>query len=225
MKFFLSWLDKQASWWGSRSLVWWAGHLTAIYIGLVILVMASRFDELLALPLNSLGDFSAGAFGPVAFLWLVLGYKLQGDELKASSTALEAQVSELKNSINLQRINAEKQDLMIDPVFYLNPVESNFIDGQVVDRLSLINKGETCRDVYVAVRMGDGSACPGVAGSHVHVLPKDTQFTFNVGQVSHDQMIAIVITYERLNGSKSMKGFNYFKPKIGEPRTFAFLAG
>ncbi len=43
--------------------------------------------------LNEWGDLLAGLFAPLAFLWLVVGYYQQGQELKA-------QVAELKNSVD-----------------------------------------------------------------------------------------------------------------------------
>ncbi|GAA5181415.1 hypothetical protein GCM10023345_04880 [Acinetobacter kookii] len=39
--------------------------------------------------LNSLGDFLAGIFAPVAFFWLILGYVQQGKQLDQNTKALE----------------------------------------------------------------------------------------------------------------------------------------
>lgn len=52
---------------------------------------------------NEAGDFLAGAFSPLAFLWLVLGYFQQGEELKNSADALWLQGEELRNSVTQQR--------------------------------------------------------------------------------------------------------------------------
>lgn len=49
---------------------------------------------------NELGDFLAGAFSPVAFLWLVLGYLQQQKELQLNTEALKLQADELKNSVD-----------------------------------------------------------------------------------------------------------------------------
>lgn len=49
--------------------------------------------------LNEWGDFFAGAFAPIAFLWLVLGYLQQGDELRNSADALHLQAEELSRSV------------------------------------------------------------------------------------------------------------------------------
>lgn len=52
--------------------------------------------------LNLWGDFFAGFFAPLAFLWLVLGYLQQGEELQQSTEALRLQAEELKNSVEQQ---------------------------------------------------------------------------------------------------------------------------
>lgn len=52
---------------------------------------------------NEWGDFFAGVFAPLAFLWLVLGYLQQGEELRLSTEALRLQAEELKNSVEQQR--------------------------------------------------------------------------------------------------------------------------
>lgn len=78
--------------------------------------------------LNSVGDFLAGAFAPLAFFWLVSGYyqqskgleqnsislKFQAKELQASTEALQLQVQEMKASVEQQKIMAEFQRLEIE---------------------------------------------------------------------------------------------------------------
>ncbi|QJC78923.1 hypothetical protein [Pseudomonas umsongensis] len=80
-----------------------AGLFTSIYISAAIIIVSLRANEIFNLPLNELGDFLAGVFGPLAVLWLVLGYYQQGRELKISSQALVAQCVELSNSVSQQR--------------------------------------------------------------------------------------------------------------------------
>ncbi|HEX5310804.1 hypothetical protein [Aquabacterium sp.] len=76
---------------------------TLAYVVALSLFLSDRFLQLKAMPLNEVGDFLAGVFGPVAFLWLVLGYFQQGIELKQNTRALELQAEELKNSVEQQR--------------------------------------------------------------------------------------------------------------------------
>ncbi|WP_159955678.1 hypothetical protein [Pseudomonas sp. R76] len=79
------------------------GVVTSVYlVGVAVLVYWKR-ASLPGLELNAIGDFLAGVFGPIAFLWLVLGYLQQGRELKLSSEALQLQAQELKNSVDQQK--------------------------------------------------------------------------------------------------------------------------
>lgn len=63
----------------------------------VMIAISSRPTEL-----NAWGDFFAGFFAPIAFLWLVLGYLQQGEELRNSAAVLQLQADELKNSVEQQ---------------------------------------------------------------------------------------------------------------------------
>lgn len=60
-----------------------------------------------ALELNVLGDFLAGAFAPLAFLWLVLGFLQQGRELSL-------QIEELRHSVSAQRDLVDATNLLRD---------------------------------------------------------------------------------------------------------------
>ncbi|GHD63910.1 hypothetical protein [Jeongeupia chitinilytica] len=59
--------------------------------------------------LDGWGNVLAGFFSPVAFLWLVLGYIQQGQELRQNSEALRLQAEELRNTVEQQRIMSETQ--------------------------------------------------------------------------------------------------------------------
>ena len=90
-----------------KKLEFWGVMGTAIYLLVIASTVAFKFSDFVALDLNELGDFLAGAFGPIAFLWLVLGFLQQGRELKLSSEALLLQAKELKNSVEQQTIMAQ----------------------------------------------------------------------------------------------------------------------
>lgn len=77
--------------------------LTAVYLLLLGLLLYAKWPDLIGLKLNELGDFAAGAFGPLAFLWLILGYMQQGDELKQNTDALRLQAAELENTVQQQK--------------------------------------------------------------------------------------------------------------------------
>lgn len=52
--------------------------------------------------LNEVGDFLSGFFSPLAFMWLVIGYRQQAEELKNSRQVLELQAKELHESVQQQ---------------------------------------------------------------------------------------------------------------------------
>ncbi len=90
----------------AKKLEFWGILCTVVYLLVIATTVAFKFDSFVKLELNALGDFLAGAFGPIAFLWLVLGFLQQGRELKLSTDALQLQAQELKNSVEQQSIMA-----------------------------------------------------------------------------------------------------------------------
>ncbi|MBJ7539267.1 hypothetical protein [Marinomonas transparens] len=52
--------------------------------------------------LNEIGDYLAGAFSPLAFLWLVIGYLMQNSELKLNRISIERQANELESTTKIQ---------------------------------------------------------------------------------------------------------------------------
>lgn len=88
---------------------------------------------------NSLGDFLAGVFSPVAFLWLVLGYRQQGEELQLNTQVLRLQVRELEASVAAQRDLAEA-----------TRAESALADKRHVEELVRIARGHQPRLLFVS---------------------------------------------------------------------------
>lgn len=77
--------------------------LTAAYVWLLYFIFDGRIVESLSMKPNEIGDLLAGMFGPLAILWLILGFFQQGIELRQNTRALELQAEELKNSVEQQR--------------------------------------------------------------------------------------------------------------------------
>ena len=59
------------------------------------------------LPAEELGNFLEGAFAPLAFLWLVIGYFLQQKELEQNTEALRAQAVEIQRTAEQAVIQTE----------------------------------------------------------------------------------------------------------------------
>ncbi|MEZ5558872.1 MAG: hypothetical protein R3E86_10085 [Pseudomonadales bacterium] len=77
--------------------------LGAFYISAMI-----GWDRFAFLPANDLGSFLEGAFAPLAFLWLVIGYFLQKKELEQNTAALKAQADEIQRTAEQAVIQSEK---------------------------------------------------------------------------------------------------------------------
>lgn len=85
---------------------------TAVYVGFLVWLTRNRWGWLAdpETPLNSLGDFLAGAFGPLAIWWLVLGYFQQGIELRQNSEAISQQAFELERAVEQHTKMANAQE-------------------------------------------------------------------------------------------------------------------
>lgn len=76
----------------------WAVLVTILYIGVVVSIRYDALQLIWCGKLNELGDFLAGFFTPLAFLWLVVGYFLQKEELGLQNKELGLQREELKKT-------------------------------------------------------------------------------------------------------------------------------
>jgi hypothetical protein len=101
------------------------------------------------LELNELGDFLAGAFGPLAIFWLVLGFFQQGQELRNSATALQLQAKELANSVDQQRalveaareqLSQEREIIQSREIARKRQIQPNFIINLVLDKQMRISR-------------------------------------------------------------------------------------
>jgi len=81
--------------------------VTFLYLAVVVLLSWNGRQEILKLAPNEVGDYLAGIFGPLAVLWLILGYLQQGEELRQSTMALAQQAVELRKSVEQQQALVE----------------------------------------------------------------------------------------------------------------------
>jgi hypothetical protein len=85
-----------------RLFVSGVGVSAAYVVGLLIYAWCVR-SAMLNMKPDEFATFLSGVFAPLAFLWLVLGFRQQGDELQNSARALWLQGEELRNSVEQQR--------------------------------------------------------------------------------------------------------------------------
>ena len=125
---------------------------------------------------NEWGDFLSGCFAPLAFLWLVLGYLQQGDELRLSTDALRLQAEELKNSVEQQRelvevsrqqVQSEREALAYERTLREDLSLPKFriqgrggilaAGGRSTYDLTFTNTGHVATGFYCEVQLPDGS--------------------------------------------------------------------
>lgn len=90
--------------------IWFGLALTAswLVLGALYIDTTRGWEGFSKLPADELGSFLEGAFAPLAFLWLVIGYFLQKKELEQNTAALKAQAIEIQRSAEQATIQAEK---------------------------------------------------------------------------------------------------------------------
>lgn len=81
---------------------WIGGSITVVWVAGFVWYVLANWSKVAGMEPNALGDMLAGAFGPVAFLWLVLGYLQQGEELQQNTAALAEQANELRRQVKQQ---------------------------------------------------------------------------------------------------------------------------
>jgi hypothetical protein len=88
----------------------WLGLITTItYLGVLAIYVAKSIGwaNIGNAPIEIMGNFLEGAFAPLAFLWLVIGYFLQKKELMQNTDAIKMQYIEIQKSATQAEIQAE----------------------------------------------------------------------------------------------------------------------
>jgi hypothetical protein len=214
----------------AKKLEFWGILGTVVYLVIIAATVAFKFEKFLALELNELGDFLAGAFGPIAFLWLVLGFLQQGRELKLSTDALQLQAQELKNSVQQQSIMAsaatqqiesqraalllqEKEiERSISPIF--NGITGSRQGGpgtNVITSIQIQNIGHEAREVSVQFDPPIGEVSDRTLGK----LPRNASsqtIDFVFPGESEDRHGRCLINYLRSDGKRITEEFTYHIP-------------
>jgi hypothetical protein len=188
--------------------------LTVIWLCVMFTVAAGNWQAASAMKPNEWGDFFAGFFAPLAFLWLVLGYLQQGDELQLSTKALLLQAEELRNSVEQQRELVE--------------VTRQQLDGEREARqLGRAARQEAAKPLFVVVN-GGGSFCGNAACSYnIEIFNEGNTVTQVEGMLSADG-IPVVKLLEIQMFSRSSKSSVYLSltapfPEAPGNLTIAYL--
>ena len=80
-------------WFGLASTLFW------LWLGLMYIAIVVGFGNFLVQPADALGSFLEGAFAPLAFLWLVIGFFLQQRELRQNNSAILLQYEQMRRQV------------------------------------------------------------------------------------------------------------------------------
>lgn len=206
------------------------GVVTVAYlVGVAVLVYIKR-ESLPGLELNAIGDFLAGVFGPIAFLWLVLGYMQQGRELKLSSEALQMQALELKNSVEQQTVMARAAIQQIDtqrlsleyqqrefertivPVFRFETASrgGGSVGEQVRSVTRLVNSGQDVSQVSIIFNPAIGGNDKFFVSEAKNSSAQEIVFTFI--WPDNDLSGGCSLSYMRSDGKRVREEFTYSIP-------------
>ncbi len=121
----------------SRTKIAWG--LTWVWLALLVILILVKLEGSIKLSLNEIGDFLAGAMAPLAFLWLIIGYFQQNDELKQNNKSLEYQLTELKNSVEQQRelVEVTREEVEISKSSLRRQEQKEFKNAQPEFRFSI----------------------------------------------------------------------------------------
>ncbi|WP_156343738.1 MULTISPECIES: hypothetical protein [unclassified Pseudomonas] len=210
-------------------LMWIGWPVTAIYIIAILYFFGDGLLNLQEKPINEVGDFLAGAFSPLAFLWLVLGFIQQGRELSLSSRALQLQAEELRSSVYQQSLSAkalalqteelrnsvqqqvhiveahnaelENYERSLEPLLLIERVAVEEVEGCSYNVFQILNSGEYCEDVSVVL--------DGVLGREqiaLQPLSRGAHQKFRVS-LGMGQRIDVIVEYTRRSGKRGRQTF------------------
>ncbi|MFT4631636.1 MAG: hypothetical protein ACI8PP_001676 [Candidatus Pseudothioglobus sp.] len=89
--------------------IWFGLSVTVLWLIVLSLYIAGSigWSNIASSPIATVGNFLEGAFAPLAFLWLVIGYFLQKKELAQNTAAIKLQYVEIQKSATQAVIQAE----------------------------------------------------------------------------------------------------------------------
>lgn len=212
-----------------KKLEFWGALGTIGYLLIIALTVILKLEDFQELKLNELGDFLAGVFGPVAFLWLVLGFLQQGRELKLSTDALRLQAEELKRSVEQQSIMAtaavqqiasqkaalqlqEKEvEKALSAVFSASIGVRQGVPEGIRTSVYFQNSGFEARDVSVTFEPPIGST-GSVSIGKLRRDSRSVDIDFVFPSSSEDRTGQCLINYLRSDGRRVCEDFTYSIP-------------
>jgi hypothetical protein len=184
--------------------------LTVVYALFAWWLVGDRIQTLQTMDLNEVGDFLAGAFGPVTILWLVLGFFQQGIELRQGTTALNLQAAELRNSVAQQceMVAAQKASLLnyektLHPLLGLEVTSAGWKEDDFGIEIKISNSGDYCESVVVKLNAEDMKS----RRRNIDPLMTGSNCVLSFMRLSEWADLNVIIEYRMRNGTTSSQSF------------------
>lgn len=78
-----------------------------VFLGITYITSVVGWIDFATLNASSLGSFLEGAFAPLAFLWLVVGFFMQQSQLSQNTRAVELQLEALRQSADQAKLQSQ----------------------------------------------------------------------------------------------------------------------
>ncbi len=167
----------------------WPFWFVLLYLSFIIIysiAFKNTSGEIVLLASNELGDFLAGVFAPLAFLFLYLGYKQQGEELRNSVSQQTELASTAKKELDLtieqMNKNNKFQLIQAQPFFHINDSNvliKNYLDSEHNDinhfqiSFKLKNSRSLCRSLWFSYSLEEDSPGYLLDGTTFDIVDKD----------------------------------------------------
>lgn len=80
---------------------------------------------------NELGDFLAGVFAPLGFLWLIYGYRQQGKQLEQNSIAINQQAEALQQQVEALNFQLDEMKVNVKQQAELLKLQKNQFEREL----------------------------------------------------------------------------------------------
>ncbi len=207
--------------------------VTVGYLVFVWWLVGERVDSLQTMALNEVGDFLAGVFGPLAILWLVLGFFQQGVELRQGTEALKMQAKELRASVQQQSamVDVSKEQLRtaIDAAQYEKQLNERNCEPHTdfkfkymvvkgpknIATFSLFNTGPRCRALSVIFSASDSEQI--ILIFQEVFSSKEIEVEVSESLLSVSEARKVTLSYTKNNGTVSHEvyGLRKVQPRLG----------
>ncbi|MCX8809391.1 hypothetical protein [Vibrio parahaemolyticus] len=206
--------------------------MTALYMVGLLSILSDRIGQILVMDLNEVGGFFAGIFGPVAFLWLVLGFLQQGKELQQSTKALELQAAELNESVKQQQelvevtraqLEAERNVVELENKRRVEAAKPNFVflavgathsSGKSTFRVNVKNTGSTSTNLNIV--FSEPMAHQHPTEVHAWEMSQEVQFQFRFASAIPEES-TVTIHYVDALGSSGQSEYRIVKQLTDSP--------